>query len=108
MPNSWRDLGMVICDPLADLHPNDAELWLSLIMLAINHNELELVSTLIAARQFGQRVEVSQKFGYRLTKAEFFQEYFNSVYLKNRDALVNIIRELAADFPRQRRQGKNA
>lgn len=50
MPNSWRDLGMVICDPLADLHPDDAELWLSLIMLGINHNELELVSTLIAAR----------------------------------------------------------
>ena len=99
MPNSWRDLGIVICDPLADMKLPDAELWLSLIMLAINHNELELVSTLIAARQFGQRVEASPKFGYRLTKAEFFQEYFSSVYLKNRDALVNIIGELAADFP---------
>ena len=99
MPNSWRDLGIVICDPLADMKLPDADLWLSLIMLAINHNELELVSTLIAARQFGQRVEASPKFGYRLTKAEFFQEYFSSVYLKNRDALVNIIGELAADFP---------
>ena len=90
---------MVICDPLADLHPDDDELWITLIMLASNNNEHELVSTLIAARQFGQRVEASPKFGYRLTKAEFFQEYFSSVYLKNRDALVNIIGELAADFP---------
>lgn len=99
MPNSWRDLGMVICDPLADLHPDDAELWLSLIMLAINHNELELVSTLIAARQFGQRVEPSAKFGYRITKAEYYSDYFDSVYKKNRNALISILRELSTDFP---------
>lgn len=99
MPNSWRDLGMVICDPLADLHPDDAELWLSLIMLAINHEKIELASTLIAARQFGQRVEPSAKFGYRITKAEYYSEYFDSVYKRNRDALIIILRELSAYFP---------
>ena len=99
MPHSWRDLGMVICDPLADLHPDDAELWLSLIMLAINHNEIELASTLIAARQFGQRVEPSTKFGYRITKAEYYSDYFDSVYKKNRNALISILRELSTDFP---------
>ena len=99
MPNSWRDLGMVICDPLADLHPNDAELWLSLIMLAINHEKIELASTLIAARQFGQRVEPSAKFGYRITKAEYYSDYFDSVYKRNRDALIIILRELSAYFP---------
>ena len=99
MPSSWRDMGMVFCDPLADLHPDDAELWLSLIMLGINYNEIELVSTLIAARQFGQRVETSAKFGFRLTKAEYFSDYFDAVYKKNRTALIIILRELANDFP---------
>ena len=90
---------MVICDPLADLHPDDAELWLSLIMLVINHEKIELASTLIAARQFGQRVEPSAKFGYRITKAEYYSEYFDSVYKRNRDALIIILRELSAYFP---------
>ena len=74
MQNNWRDLGIVICDPLSDMKLPDAELWLSLIMLAINHNEIELASTLIAARQFGQRVEPSVKFGYRITKAEYYSD----------------------------------
>lgn len=90
---------MVICDPLADTHPNDDDLWLSLIFLAINHNEIALASTLIAARQFGQRVEPSPKFGYRLTKAEYFADYFDSVYKNHRNALVNVLRELSNDFP---------
>ena len=99
MPSSWRDMGIVICDPLADMKPPDAELWLSLIMLAINHEKIELASTLIAARQFGQRVEPSAKFGYRITKAEYYSEYFDSVYKRNRDALIIILRELSAYFP---------
>ena len=99
MSSSWRDMGIVICDPLADMKLPDAELWLSLIMLAINHEKIELASTLIAARQFGQRVEPSAKFGYRITKAEYYSEYFDSVYKKNRDALIIILRELSAYFP---------
>ena len=99
MPNNWRALGIVICDPLADMKLPDAELWLSLVMLAINHNEIELASTLIAARQFGQRVEPSAKFGYRITKAEYYSDYFDSVYKRKRDALIIILRELSADFP---------
>ena len=101
MPSSWRDMGIVICDPLADMQLPDAELWLSLIMLAINHEKIELASTLIAARQFGQRVEPSAKFGYRITKAEYYSEYFDSVYKRNRDALIIILRELSAYFPPQ-------
>ena len=99
MPGNWRELGIVICDPLADMKLPDAELWLSLIMLAINHNEIELASTLIAARQFGQQVEPSTKFGYGITKAEYYSDYFDSVYKKNRNALINILRELSTDFP---------
>lgn len=96
---TWRDLGMVICDPLADTHPKDDDLWLSLIFLAINHNEIALASALIAARQFGQHVEPSPKFGYRLTKPEYFADYFDSVYKNNRNALIAILRELSNDFP---------
>lgn len=99
MSSSWRKMGIVICDPLADMKLPDAELWLSLIMLAINHEKIELASTLIAARQFGQRVEPSAKFGYRITKSEYYSDYFDSVYKRNRDALIVILRELSTDFP---------
>lgn len=106
---TWRDFGMVICDPLADMHPKDDDLWLSLIFLAINHNEIALASTLIAARQFGQRVEPSPKFGYRLTKPEYFADYFDSVYKTNRGALIAILRELANDFPTEvRNEGQKS
>lgn len=96
---TWSDLGMVICDPLADTHPKDYDLWLSLIFLAINYNEIALTTALIAARQFGQHVEPSPKFGYRLTKPEYFADYFDSVYKANRGALIAILRELSNDFP---------
>ena len=57
MPSNWRDLGIVICDPSADMKLPDAELWLSLIMLAINHNEIELAldNLIKSASQFGNR-----------------------------------------------------
>lgn len=99
MPSNWREMGITITDPLIDAKPYDTELWLSLIYLAMTRNNMELICALIAARQFGQRVEPSVKFGYRITKAEYYSDYFDSVYKKNRNALISILRELSTDFP---------
>ena len=81
MPSNWRDMGITTTDPLTDAKPYDTELWLSLIYLAMNRNNMELICALIAARQFGQQIQPSPKFGY------------------NQPELVSILRELANDFP---------
>lgn len=99
MSSNWREMGITITDPLTDAKPYDTELWLSLIYLAMARNNLELICALIAARQFGQQIQPSPKFGYKLLKPLYYAEHFDPIYKRNQVELVSILRELANDFP---------
>ena len=99
MPSNWREMGITITDPLIGAKPYDTELWLSLIYLAMSRNNLELICALIAARQFGQQIQPSPKFGYKLLKPLYYAEHFDPIYKRNQAELVSMLRELANDFP---------
>lgn len=91
----FRDLGITICDPLNS--PRDSDLWLSLIYKAMNLDDTELMFYMIAARQFGQTVESSEKYGFRLEKPQYYADEITKVYQRHGAELINILRELADD-----------
>lgn len=92
----FRDLGITICDPLNS--PRDSDLWLSLVYKAMGLEDPELMFYMIAARQFGQTVESSEKYGFRLAKPKYYADEITKAYQRHGDELIKILRELADDM----------
>jgi hypothetical protein len=94
MANSFDDFGIALTDPLGG---DDSGLWLSFIYDAMDQENLPLLTTLIAARQFGQRIALDARFGARLSKPKFYADYFTEQLRRNSTDLLIILRNVGQD-----------